>query len=218
MALAFVAMTVLLSSSLVVAFVVQPPKEDPHGGPTIAPLSGHQRCQRAALPSIRMSLLRALNLKAEPQLPIGQLAAIRAQWKNTFSAIGHRSKGTTGSALSDNSPAVAPGVGNSTDLKCCQVASQISLEDLAWDNWVIYPESFTVVQCTPCDSSTVHCPGYPPTAVHDVPSQLQCCEPTSTETVPIVYMDELNSLVISSAALTRVCGCGPGVLKVPNEE
>ncbi|CAL8386793.1 unnamed protein product [Boreogadus saida] len=218
MPLSFVAMTVLLGSSMVVALVIQTPKEDLQGDPAIAPLSAHQRCQRAALPSIRRNLLKALNLRAEPQLPIGQLEAIRAQWKKTFSAIGHSSKGTTGSAPSDHLPAVAPGVGNGTDLKCCQVASLISLEDLAWDNWVIYPESFMVVQCTPCNSNNVHCPGHPPVAVHDVPSQLQCCEPISKETVPIVYMDELNSLVISSAVLTRQCGCGAEVHIVPTEE
>ncbi|KAK0141309.1 Bone morphogenetic protein 5 [Merluccius polli] len=206
MALAFVAMTVLLGSSLVVAFVM-PPKKDHQGGPTVDPIYDQHRCQRDELPSIRRSLLRALNLQVEPQLPMGQLAPIREQWKHTFSAIGHRSKG---SAPSDNSPEVAPGVGNSTDLKCCQLVSQISLEDLGWDNWVIYPESFRVVQCAPCDPNNVRCLANTPSAVNDSPSQLQCCEPTSKETVPVVYMDELSSLVISSAALTRACGCGPG--------
>ncbi|KAJ3605143.1 hypothetical protein NHX12_027193 [Muraenolepis orangiensis] len=215
MSLAFFTVTVLLGSSLVGAFVIQPPKQDPQPGPTVALGSAHHRCHMDALPSIRRSLLGALNLQAEPQLPKGQLAAIREQFKNTFRAIGQPSMGTTGSALSDNSPVVAPGVGNTTHLKCCQLASQISLEDLGWDNWVIYPESFTVVWCTPCDPNNVRCPAHPPTAVHHIPSQ--CCEPTSEETVPIVYMDQLSSLVISSAALTRTCGCGPGN-QVPNKE
>ncbi|KAG7255629.1 hypothetical protein CRUP_012668 [Coryphaenoides rupestris] len=79
--------------------------------------------------------------------------------------------------------------------------------NLGWDNWVIYPESFTVVRCAPCDPDNVHCP---PAPAHHDPSQLQCCEPTSEETVHIVYMDQQRSLVISSAGLTRTCGCGPG--------
>jgi hypothetical protein len=43
MALSFVAMTVLLGSSMVVALVIQTPKEDLQGDPAIAPLSAHQR-------------------------------------------------------------------------------------------------------------------------------------------------------------------------------
>ncbi|KAJ3605429.1 hypothetical protein NHX12_027476 [Muraenolepis orangiensis] len=157
MSRAFVSVTVLLGSSLVGAFVMQPPEQDPQPGPTVALSSANHMCHRDALPSIRRSLLGALNLQAEPQLPKGQLAAIREQFKNTFRAIGQRSMGTTGSALSDNSPVVAPGVGNTTDLKCCQLASHISLEDLGWDSWVMYPEGFTVVWCAPCDPNNMRC-------------------------------------------------------------
>ncbi|TNN73780.1 hypothetical protein EYF80_015988 [Liparis tanakae] len=37
-----------------------------------------------------------------------------------------------------------------------------------------------------------------------------CCEPTSQETVPVLYVDEFSTVVISSVQLTRGCGCDPG--------
>lgn len=49
-----------------------------------------------SLQSIRKALLRALNLRAEPQLPAGGLDAIRAQWQSTFSNILHRAKNAAG--------------------------------------------------------------------------------------------------------------------------
>ncbi|TNN87666.1 hypothetical protein EYF80_002013 [Liparis tanakae] len=37
-----------------------------------------------------------------------------------------------------------------------------------------------------------------------------CCEPTSQETVPVLYVDGFSTVVISSVQLTRGCGCDPG--------
>lgn len=40
--------------------------------------------------------------------------------------------------------------------------------------------------------------------------QKPCCEVTSIDPVPFVYLDETSSLVISSVALSRECGCSRG--------
>ncbi|KAM4634073.1 uncharacterized protein ACJ7VT_002661 [Polymixia lowei] len=207
-------MAVLLGSSLVMAFVLHPSEAEPATSAS-PPVARHNGCQGESLHSIRKGLLEALNLQTEPRLPVGGLTSIREQWKATFSAIGHRAVGSTVAALSGYS--VTPGAGNSTGLKCCQMASQIFLKDLGWDNWVIYPESFILVQCTACnplqEMNTLRCPSRSP----ENASQMPCCQPTSQEMMPILYMDELSTLVISSVELTRTCGCGPGNLN-PSEE
>ncbi|CDR18946.1 unnamed protein product, partial [Oncorhynchus mykiss] len=95
----------------------------------------------------------------------------------------------------------------------------ISPLDLGWENWVIYPESFTYVQCSPCksrlDLSPSRCPSHARPA-QDTPSQMPCCQTTSTEHVPFLYMDEFSTLTISSVQLTRACG--PGNPQLPAED
>lgn len=48
--------------------------------------------------------------------------------------------------------------------------------------------------------------------------QVPCCQPTSHKMVPILYVDEFSTLVISSVQLTRSCGCGPGNIQQLGEE
>ncbi|KAM7368858.1 hypothetical protein PAMP_013163 [Pampus punctatissimus] len=217
MSFAFSAMMIFLGYSVVTAFVLQPSKEDPATSATFA--GSHHRCQGESLHSISKRLLQALNLQAEPRLPAGVLDSVRKQWKSTFSTIGHMANDTAIPAVSDYS--VSPDSGNSTSLKCCSMASEIFMKDLGWDNWVIHPASLTIVQCALCspDVSTVQCPTSN-TNVQGADSQVQmsCCQPTFQEMVPVLYMDEFSSLVISHVHLTRSCSCGPGNIQQPSEE
>ncbi|XP_026209720.1 gonadal somatic cell derived factor [Anabas testudineus] len=215
MTFAFTVVMLLLGSSLVIAFVLQPAKEQ--RTPSASSLVSHPRCHGESLQSIRKSLLRALNLQAEPQLPVGGLDSVREQWKSIFSTISHRAE----DAAAVPGYSVSPADGNSTSLKCCSMASEIFIRDLGWDTWVIHPASLTMVQCAICNPevNTVQCPPHL-NNMQDSDSQVQvpCCEPTSHEMVPIVYVDEFSTLVISSVQLARSCGCGPGNIQQLSEK
>ncbi|KAK9532521.1 hypothetical protein VZT92_009901 [Zoarces viviparus] len=215
MSFTFVFTTMLLGSSVVIAFVLQPSEEGPAAAAD-SPVS-HHRCQGGSLQSIRKGLLGALNLQAEPQLPAGGLDGVREQWRATFSAIAHTAKDTAIPMAFGNS--VSPTVGNGTSLKCCSMASEIFMKDLGWDNWVIHPASLTIVQCAPCNPevTSVQCPS-PQANVQDADSQVTCCVPISQEMVPVLYVDEFSTVVISSVQLTRSCGCDPGNLQPPSAE
>lgn len=54
------------------------------------------RCHGESLQSIRKSLLNALNLRAEPRLPAGELDAVRGLWQSTFSVISQTDKDSAG--------------------------------------------------------------------------------------------------------------------------
>ncbi|XP_029300830.1 growth/differentiation factor 6-like isoform X2 [Cottoperca gobio] len=202
MSFAFTVMTMLLGSSMVTAFVLQPSKEEPAAAAN-SPAS-HHRCQGGSLQSMRKGLLEALNLQAEPRLPAGALDGVREQWRTTFGSIIHQ----------DTADA-----GNSTSLKCCSMASEIFMKDLGWDNWVIHPASLTIVQCALCnpEGNTVQCPS-PHTNVDEVDTQVPCCQPTSQQMVPVLYLGEFNTLIIASVQLARSCGCGPSHLQQPGTE
>ncbi|XP_062290788.1 gonadal somatic cell derived factor [Scomber scombrus] len=212
-----VMMMMLLGSSVVIAFVLQPSKENPATSATSA--VSHHRCQGESLQSIRKGLLGGLNLQAEPLLPAGGLDSIRKQWKSSFSTIAQSALDTAFPAVSGYS--VSPDCGNSTSMKCCSMASEIFMKDLGWDSWVVHPASLTIVQCALCnpDVSPVQCPSSH-TNVLDPDSQVQMpfCQPTSQEMVPIVYVDQYSTLVISSVQLTRSCSCGPGNIQQPSAE
>ncbi|XP_076014546.1 gonadal somatic cell derived factor [Genypterus blacodes] len=206
MSFALFSMTMFLVYSMVIAFVLHPSGEEPA-------TPRHNRCHVESVHSIRKGLLRELNLQTEPQLPAGGLDGIREQWKSTFSTIAHKAKGNPVPALS-----VAPAAGNNASLQCCTIASEIVMRDLGWDNWVIYPESLTIVKCTACNPDhTLRCPASH-TDTQEAHDQMPCCQPTSQKMVPILYMDELSALVISSVQLSSSCGCGLGNHQLPSEE
>lgn len=213
MAFAFVVMTMLLGSSMMMAFVLDPSRKEPE-----AAVLGH-RCQGESWQSIKKNLLGVLNLQTEPQLPAGALDSVREQWNRTFSIISHTTKHTATQAVPGYSASADNQ--NSASLNCCSIASEIFMKDLGWDSWVIQPLSLTYVQCTTCNSAmtTVQCPSSQ-VNVQDANTQDQvpCCQPTSHEVVPIVYMDESSTTVISSMQLTRSCGCGLGNSEDPGKE
>ncbi|KAK2819286.1 hypothetical protein Q5P01_024847 [Channa striata] len=218
MSFAFIAMTMLLGSSVVIAFILQPPKGQAEAE------DSHHRCQGESLQSVRKSLLSHLNLQAEPQLPVSVLDSVRAQWKTTFSTISH---GAATDIAETSGYSVSPD-GNSTNPGCCSTATEIFMKEL----FLLFDRSGLgqlgdpsqqpyLVQCAMCnrDTNTVQCPSPQP---DDHKPSLQipvpCCQPTAKKMVPILYMDEFNALVISSVQLTHSCGCGPGNIQQPGEE
>ncbi|XP_040053986.2 gonadal somatic cell derived factor [Gasterosteus aculeatus] len=203
MSFAFFVTAMLLGSSVAIAFVLQPSREEP----STSAVSRHS-CQGGSSQSIRTALLGLLNLQAEPALPAGGLDGIREQWRTTFSTVAGSAKDTATPVASGNS--VSTTVCNSTSLECCSMASEIFVKDLGWDNWVLHPASLTIVQCALCDpeGSPEQCP--PSHAnVQEADPQAPRCVPIAQEMVPVVYLDELSTLVISSVQLTRSCGCDP---------
>ncbi|XP_037547695.1 growth/differentiation factor 6-A-like [Nematolebias whitei] len=200
MSFAFAVMMMLLGSAVVTAFVLHPSKEE-----TAISADSHQRCPEESLQSIRKSLLGALNIQTEPQLPAGFLDGIREQWQRTLGTNSQSAKDTT----AVNNSASVESV-NSTGLKCCSMASEVFLKDLGWDSWVIHPLSLTIVRCALCNymENTVQCPSS--SSIQNSQDNLPCCQPATQEMVPMVYMDGTGTTVISSVQLTRSCGCGPG--------
>ncbi|TKS84334.1 Growth/differentiation factor 6 [Collichthys lucidus] len=217
MSFTFIVMTVLLGSSMAIAFILQPSKEEPVNSPNNH--SVMSRCQVESLQSIRKVLLRALNLQVEPQLPASGLDRFREQWSGNFIDADRKAKHTAVPAVSGYS--TSPDGGNSTSLKCCSMVSEIPMKDLGWDTWMIHPVSLTVVQCALCNPEVnpVQCvqnpDAQPPLFVL---LQVTCCQPTSQKMVPVLYMDELATLTISSMQLTNSCGCGYGNIQQPSEE
>ncbi|XP_073334303.1 gonadal somatic cell derived factor [Pagrus major] len=215
MSVTFSVMMMLLGFSVVTAFVLQSPKQEPAASAN-SPVS-HHRCQGESLESIRKALLSSLNLQVEPQLPAGGLHAVREQWRRTFSNIATSAKDTAIPAVSGYS--VSHDDENNTSLKCCSMATEIFMSDLGWDSWVIHPTSLTIVQCALCNPevNTVQCPSSH-INVQDSQVQVPCCHPTSHNIVPVVYVDEFSTIVISSVQLTSSCGCGHPNIQPPSEE
>ncbi|XP_008422005.1 growth/differentiation factor 7-like isoform X2 [Poecilia reticulata] len=214
MSFAFIGMMILLGFLKTTAFVLHPSNEEP-AAPAISSRS-QQRCKDESLQSIRKGLLRALNLQAEPQLPAGGIDSVREQWQRTIGFIPQAAKKT---APTDYS--VSHDSGNRTGLTCCSVASEVSMEDLGWDSWVIHPLSLTFVQCALCNPAdgTAQCPSSS-SGVQGASSldPLPCCHPAVQETLNMVYMDETATIIISPIEVNRSCGCGPGNGPQPSTE
>uniref|UniRef100_A0A665UF85 TGF-beta family profile domain-containing protein n=1 Tax=Echeneis naucrates TaxID=173247 RepID=A0A665UF85_ECHNA len=211
MSFSLIVKTILLGSSLVTAFVLQPSSHS----------VSHHRCHAESLQSIRKDLLRALNLQVEPWLPVGGLDAVREQWQSTLNIASHKAKDTEAFVDFSFLFLTKADSGNSTSLKCCSMASEIFMKDLGWDNWMIQPSRLTVVHCALCnpDVNPVQCPlSQTILCLLAILLQVPCCQPNSQEMVPVVYVNEFSTVVISSMQLTRSCGCTPGDIQQPSKE
>ncbi|XP_027014565.2 bone morphogenetic protein 5-like [Tachysurus fulvidraco] len=181
-----------------------------------APSIRNDRCLGDPVQSVRKFILDSLDLQTEPRVSVPGMAQIREKWRNQFKAAGdpkspEERRAAENTQPSSSSSSSSSAITNSTHLQCCKFASQVFLKDLDWDEWIIYPESFTFVQCSVCvpqqnQRSVFNCPDDDPSPL-DAPSQKPCCEATSRDPVPFLYLDETSSLVISSVALSRECGC-----------
>uniref|UniRef100_A0A8C6WKI4 TGF-beta family profile domain-containing protein n=1 Tax=Neogobius melanostomus TaxID=47308 RepID=A0A8C6WKI4_9GOBI len=198
MSLTCVLMMVLLGSSVVVAFVLQPLHGESDGSMTS--VGFHQSCHGVSLQTIKRDLLKSLNLQTEPQVPMGLLDSVHEQWKMAFS-VSNQAHVAHSASVSDG--------GNSNSVKCCSLTSEVFMKELGWDNWVIHPLSLTVTHCKLCSGvgNAVQClHGHPQIGQVQI-VVVPCCHPTSQKMVPIVYIDEFGSVVISSVQLTQGCGC-----------
>uniref|UniRef100_A0A3P8UHM3 Growth/differentiation factor 6-like n=1 Tax=Cynoglossus semilaevis TaxID=244447 RepID=A0A3P8UHM3_CYNSE len=236
MSFAFSAMLMLLgSSSVVLAFVLQPS----HEKAAVSSMS-RNRCQFESV-DIKKHLLRELNLQTEPRLPAGGLDALRERWQRNFGALSDRTTDISGMCILNflilltislfqpnvpffnNNKKIPPVAttrrGDRRNLECCAMTSEIFMKDLGWDDWVVYPPSLTFVQCALCnyETNTVQCPSSH-ARIQDDSSQVPCCLPHSKEMVPVVYVDETGTVVLSSVYLTRSCSCEAANIQQPGTE
>uniref|UniRef100_A0A8C2WJ66 TGF-beta family profile domain-containing protein n=1 Tax=Cyclopterus lumpus TaxID=8103 RepID=A0A8C2WJ66_CYCLU len=183
-----VVMMILLGPSAVIAFVLQPSKEEP------AASANSLVCQGESLQSIRKGLLGSLNLPAEPRLPAGGTIAHRPTlFPVCLILSGLFRCCSTASEIFMKDLGWDNWVIHPASLTIVQCA-------------LCHPEG-----------NTGQCPS-PHANDQDADSQVPCCEPISQEMVPILYVDEFSNLVISSVQLTRSCGCDPGDLQPPSRE
>uniref|UniRef100_A0AAY5F193 TGF-beta family profile domain-containing protein n=1 Tax=Electrophorus electricus TaxID=8005 RepID=A0AAY5F193_ELEEL len=151
--------------------------------------------QRETLQSVRKVILDSLSLQAEPHVSVPGMTCLRDQWK-AHGNIAHFA------------------FGKMTLHRFVVTFSPCTL-DLGWDQWIIYPESFTYTRCSPCDPrmdpSVFHCAEDSLTN-HKPLAQMPCCESTYYELLPFLYLDATSALVITSVPMTRECGCRPVTL------
>ncbi|XP_041720134.1 bone morphogenetic protein 5 [Coregonus clupeaformis] len=204
-------MVLLSSCSLGETLILKSSEQKPKATPTdSAPVITLNRCRWEPLSDIKQFLLRGLNLQREPRMEGAGLASLREQWKAVFATQHSDSQTTLDSNVVNSKPEFS---GNTTGPHCCQLVSQIFIQDLGWENWIIYPESFTFTQCAACTPQLN--PAGPLCGAHlspqDPPPQVSCCKPASRHLVPVLYLDDYNTLVISSVYLTRSCSCTPQI-------
>ncbi|XP_045081415.1 inhibin beta E chain-like [Coregonus clupeaformis] len=144
-----------------------------------------------------------------PQTEGAGLASLREQWKAAFTTQ-HSDSQTTLDSKENSKQKLS---GNTTGPHCCQLVSKIYIQDLGWENWIIYPESFTFTQCAACspqlNPAGQQCGAHLPP--QDSPPEVSCCKPASQHLVPVLYLDDFNTLIISSVYLTQDCSCTPAI-------
>ncbi|XP_062892215.1 gonadal somatic cell derived factor [Mobula hypostoma] len=183
--------------------------------PGRAPASrGNER----AVQHIKHILLRALNLEQIPRIHTEMAKQLRSMWRARLQATSHISAITASSPPAGNgtqfqNEETVAGTNMSTmpssPRHCCQMASQITLTDLGWQDWILYPEQITYVHCASCRhprNALAHNCHRNKSSSSSRSHRRHCCKAVKTIWVPIVYVDEDLSLVISNIPLTEECG------------
>ncbi|KAK1150532.1 dauer larva development regulatory growth factor daf-7-like [Acipenser oxyrinchus oxyrinchus] len=177
------------------------------------PASGIASCKEQLLQDAKEMLLVALNLEHEPHMKLQGMSQFRAAWKTGLKAI---SPNSNHSSEAQSPGSVSAATENETQTttghRCCQITSQISITDLGWDSWIIYPENFTYTECVACThdggKTWQHCRVETPSSKLHLP-EVKCCSAVEEVWLPFVYIGDNSSLVTSNVPLTQKCGCQP---------
>ncbi|XP_072407336.1 uncharacterized protein [Chiloscyllium punctatum] len=182
---------------------------------------GHTRssADERAVREVKSFLLRALNLQHIPRTQVDTVRQLRTIWRARLQATSLNLQQSTAQQEQPVANATQPqsevsatpdNETTATSLKlCCQTAAQISLTDLGWEHWILYPEQITYVACASCrhtrDLVSPRCRQDRPTKGSRT-GKRSCCKAVKTVWIPIVYVDEDLSLVTSNIPLTEECG------------
>ncbi|XP_067831896.1 uncharacterized protein [Heptranchias perlo] len=182
-------------------------------------VSAVNRSDERAVQEIKDMLLRALNLRHIPRVHVETVKQLRLIWRARLQATsqiardsggdkqqaGSETRSQSGVLVTARNKSTTP----SSVKKCCLTAAQISLTDLGWEHWILYPEQITYVACASCrpprDVMSLRCHQDRPSSTPKA-HRMSCCKAVKTVWIPIVYVDEDLSLVTSNIPLTEECG------------
>ncbi|XP_051900929.1 uncharacterized protein LOC127586939 [Pristis pectinata] len=192
------------------------PAPEQRSGRTPAPstASTTNRSNERTVQHIKHLLLQALNLQHIPRIHTETVKQLRSMWRARLQAMSHISASGHPAGTETHSQSEVPVTGTNVSTTptsprhCCQTAAQISLTDLGWEHWILYPEQITYVHCASCRHPrdvSIRC-HQNQTSSSTRAHRRHCCKAVKTVWIPIVYMDEDLSLVISNIPLTEECG------------
>ncbi|XP_043932056.1 bone morphogenetic protein 6-like [Protopterus annectens] len=178
------------------------------------------RCNDRRLSDIADKLLKALNLERTPKMNTEKAARLRAMWKVQLNSASQNSRNSGGASLAEQKRRQESITsGNETSLSnnyrgnktrtCCQVTSEIFIQDLGWQSWIIYPESFSYSECVDCTTalSTAPLQCRQELLSADISMKEYCCKAKNEILVPFVYLEEDSSLVIRNVPFIQECEC-----------
>uniref|UniRef100_UPI00398EE2BE inhibin beta C chain-like n=1 Tax=Pristiophorus japonicus TaxID=55135 RepID=UPI00398EE2BE len=196
------------------------PASDSLVGPThnSSAVSAVNRSNERAVQEIKIILLRALNLQHIPRIHRETVDQLRQIWRASLQASSHSLRDSAtdqqlaAGEIRSQGGVLLTGANESTPTSpknCCQTAAQISLTDLGWEHWILYPEQITYVACASCRHPravmSLRCHRDGPLSRSQA-HRRSCCKAVKTVWIPIVYVDEDMSLVTTNIPLTEECG------------
>ncbi|XP_069779356.1 uncharacterized protein [Narcine bancroftii] len=208
----------LTLNSLWTSHLLPAPEQETTLTPTSHSVPSINRSGEKTVEQIKHALLRALNLRHIPGVQTEMVKELRSLWRERFPAISPNLRGMGGGQPAKNvtqpqGEVAVTGTNESstptTPSRCCRTTAQISLADLGWEHWIVYPEHITYVDCASCRHPRHALPAHCRSNLTSRSTQghrRHCCKAVKIDWIPIVYVDEHLSLVISNIPLAKECG------------
>ncbi|XP_039624940.1 uncharacterized protein LOC120539177 [Polypterus senegalus] len=169
-------------------------------------------CKEEQTEHAKEMLLEALNIRCAPDVDHEDMSMVRDYIReglnnllNMTSVLPIKGKNKT-EQLHENNTENDEMQRIQEGLHCCQIMADVSITDLGWTSWIIYPEKFTYAKCVTCEDlkggTTKKCKVYG----KQYSSKISCCT-SVTAWIPFIYVNDNYSLGITTVPIPKQCGC-----------
>ncbi|XP_039624945.1 uncharacterized protein LOC120539180 isoform X2 [Polypterus senegalus] len=179
------------------------------GVPILSPTPRFTYCKEEQTEHAKEMLLEALNIRCAPDVDHEDMSMVRDYIReglnnllNMTSVLPIKGKNETGQLHENNTEKFEMQEG----LHCCQIMADVSITDLGWTSWIIYPEKFTYAKCVTCEDLKGGTPKKCKVYGKQYSSKISCCT-SVTVLIPFIYVNDNYSLGITTVPIPKQCRC-----------
>ncbi|XP_030075827.1 uncharacterized protein LOC115480982 [Microcaecilia unicolor] len=155
-------------------------------------------CREKLLAGIRTGILQMLSMDKPPHIPSRYLKRVREIWLGAFHTTPKPQNMTEQNVSSDQLLIIR-------QQNCLEISYQALLSDLGWENWILYPESFSYTYCLGCQCASILPEACRLALPTPQPQEEVSCKPQRRNHLLFALIEEDGSLALRMVDMTTQC-------------